>query len=113
MSEKDKEPKKEAMKKPKLRGWVGRKAGAEEVAGSVDEKITKSLKEDKWDKKNLSFFFFYQNLFLMPAVPALIEKFVAEIDAKEDASGNQHGGERVFACKSQRNNWSDLDKNAQ
>jgi len=47
MSEKDKEPKKEAMKKPKLRGWVGRKAGAEEVAGSVDEKITKSLKEDK------------------------------------------------------------------
>ena len=32
-------------KKPKLRGWVGRKAGAEEVAGSVDEKIAKSLKE--------------------------------------------------------------------
>ena len=32
-------------KKPKLRGWVGRKAGAEEVAGSADEKIAKALKE--------------------------------------------------------------------
>lgn len=32
-------------KKPKLRGWVGRKAGAEEVAGSVDEKIAKTLEE--------------------------------------------------------------------
>jgi hypothetical protein len=45
MSEKE-EPKKETTKKPKLRGWVGRKAGAEEVAGSVDEKIAKSLKDE-------------------------------------------------------------------
>ncbi len=41
---------KEEKKKPKLRGWVGRKAGAEEVSGSVDSKIKKATKKDEDDK---------------------------------------------------------------
>jgi len=39
----EEEPK--SKKKPKLRGWIGRKAGAEEVADSADEKIAKAVKE--------------------------------------------------------------------
>ena len=33
--------------KPKLRGWVGRKAGAEEVSGSVDSKIKAAADKDE------------------------------------------------------------------
>lgn len=33
-------------KKPRLRGWIGKKAGAEDVSGSVDEKLTKALEEE-------------------------------------------------------------------
>ncbi|MHA1276684.1 MAG: hypothetical protein ACTSQI_08925 [Candidatus Helarchaeota archaeon] len=40
MSEEDKK------KKPKLRGWVGRKAGAEDVSGSAENKITAALKKE-------------------------------------------------------------------
>jgi len=35
----------EKTKKPKLRGWIGRKAGAEDVHSSVDEKLA-SEEED-------------------------------------------------------------------
>lgn len=37
----------EKKKKPRLRGWIGRKAGAEDVSGSLDEKLTKALEEEK------------------------------------------------------------------
>lgn len=35
----------EKKKKPKLRGWIGRKAGAEDVHASTDEKLA-SEEED-------------------------------------------------------------------
>ena len=37
----------EQKKKPRLRGWIGRKAGAEEVSGSLDEKLTKALEDEE------------------------------------------------------------------
>jgi hypothetical protein len=37
----------EEKKRPKLRGWVGRKAGAEDVSGSAENKITAALKKEK------------------------------------------------------------------
>ena len=37
----------EDKEKPKLRGWVGRKAGAEEVSGAVDNKIKAAAEKDE------------------------------------------------------------------
>ncbi|HUX98360.1 MAG TPA: hypothetical protein VMV49_02285 [Candidatus Deferrimicrobium sp.] len=37
----------EKKSKPKLRGWVGVKAGAEEVSGTLDNKLKKGLKKDE------------------------------------------------------------------
>ncbi len=35
----------ENKKKPRLRGWIGRKAGAEEVSSTVDSKIKNAAEE--------------------------------------------------------------------
>ncbi|MFX1293581.1 MAG: hypothetical protein ACFFD2_01795 [Promethearchaeota archaeon] len=35
----------EKKKKPKLRGWIGRKAGAEDISDSAENKIAAALKK--------------------------------------------------------------------
>jgi hypothetical protein len=37
----------EEKKRPKLRGWVGRKAGAEDVSNRAENKITAALKKEE------------------------------------------------------------------
>ncbi len=49
--EEKREPEKVEKQEHKTRGWVGRKAGTEEVVGSLDKDLETALKKEKKKEK--------------------------------------------------------------